>query len=261
MRHSAAILDTDDIGHGFFGRAGGVSTGIYRSLNCGLGSNDNPDAVRENRRRAVKHLCGDPHPLVTLYQVHSAEVITVTAPWEDKNGRPKGDAMVTRHRNLALGVLTADCCPVLFADPENGVIGAAHAGWRGALAGIIPATLKTMVQIGARLSNIRAAIGPTIAQESYEVGSEVRAEFITTLPANDRFFKPSKKTEHFLFDLPGFVAHSLVQAGVVLYENLGLDTYPERNDFFSYRRGTHEHAKDNSGPTDYGRQISTIILR
>ena len=261
MHHSAAILESDNIGHGFFGTAGGVSTGIYSSLNCGPGSNDNPEAVIENRRRAVKYLAGDPHPLISLNQIHSADVLTVTSAWKDKSPRPTGDAMVTRQRNLALGILTADCCPVLFADPENGVIGAAHAGWRGALVGVIPNTIKAMMQIGSRLSSIRAGIGPTIAQASYEVGPEVREAFTAAANANARFFIPAKREGFFMFDLPGYAAQSLRDAGVTLYENLGRDTYPAANGFFSYRRRTHEAAVASEDKADYGRQLSTIILR
>ena len=261
MHHNAAILETDEIAHGFFGREGGVSTGVYASLNCGPGSNDNLDAVMENRRIAIKRLCGVPNPLVTLNQVHSADVITVTSAWEDVTGRPKGDAMVTRHRNMALGILTADCCPVLFVDPVQGVIGAAHAGWRGALAGVVPNTVKAMTQIGARLSDIRAAIGPTIQQSSYEVGADVHETFTTLLHTNSRFFRASKNEGRYMFDLPSYVAASLMAAGVTLYENLGKDTYPESNGFFSYRRRTHEIANTNETTPLYGRQLSTIILR
>jgi YfiH family protein len=169
--------------------------------------------------------------------------------------------MVTRQRNIALGILTADCCPVLFADPETGIIGAAHAGWRGALAGVIPNTVKAMVQIGAKLSSIRAGIGPTIQQASYEVGAEVRDAFVSASGANSKFFIPAKRDGFWMFDLPGYAAQSLRNAGVTLYENLGRDTYPPANGFFSYRRRTHEAAKTGETAPDYGRQLSTIILR
>ncbi|HCM84086.1 MAG TPA: peptidoglycan editing factor PgeF [Alphaproteobacteria bacterium] len=258
MRHSAALLEYDNIGHGFFGRSGGVSTGIYSSLNCGPGSDDDPDAIAENRQRVIYKIASTQQPLVSLHQVHSANVVAVTAPWENDN-RPKADGMVTRTRNLALGILTADCCPVLLADNENGVIGAAHAGWRGALAGILPATIKAMIQIGANMANIRAAIGPTIQQESYEVGKDVQQAFMTADPQNGKFFRPAVRAEHFMFDLPGYTAHSLQQAGIHLYENLGMDTYPAENEFFSYRRRTHETHGTAQG--NYGRQISAIILR
>jgi YfiH family protein len=258
MHHNAALISYDDIGHGFFGRSGGVSTGIYDSLNCGPGSNDDPDAVRENRARAVRVIAANDVPLVTLYQVHSADVVTVSVPWPDANGRPRADAMVTRNTNLALGILNADCCPILFADPEYGVIGAAHAGWRGALAGVVPNTLRAMQNIGARIGSIRAAIGPTIQQASFEVGPEVMAAFTSADKMNAKFFIPSTQAEKFMFDLPGFVARQLHQSGVMIYENLGLDTYPAANDFFSYRRATHEAG---GTPADYGRQLSAIVLR
>jgi len=308
MRHHAAIMETDDIAHGFYGRSGGVSTGIFTSLNCGPGSDDAPDAIYENRARVVKNLSGAEHPLITLHQVHSPDVVTVTAPWEDRNGRPRADAMVTRLRNIALGILTADCCPILLADHDTGVIGAVHAGWRGALAGVIPNTIKAMRDIGAKVANIRAAIGPTIQQSSYEVGADVRDAFTNANSANTKFFIPSpchprggeaepgdprsrntnvsssganglpnhgspgsaatasaprmtSEGSKYLFDLPGFAAHQLMQSNVQIYENLGMDTYPAANDFFSYRRGTHENDNAPIGGGNYGRQISAIILR
>lgn len=258
MRHNAALIEQDNIGHGFFGRAGGVSTGIFASLNCGPGSNDNPDAVAENRMRAVHGIGAENAPLVTLHQIHSADVITVTSPWEN-SARPSADGMVTRARHVAIGILTADCCPVLFADHENGVIGAAHAGWRGALAGVVQSTLHAMQNIGADMRNIRAAIGPTIQQTSYEVGAEVRDAFAAVESSNVRLFIPAARAGFFQFDLPGYVADMLMQSGVPLYENLGLDTYPAANDFFSYRRRTHE--TNGQGTADYGRQVSVICLR
>jgi len=258
MFHSAALLSQDDIGHGFFGRAGGVSTGLYASLNCGPGSNDNPEAIRENRARAVQAVTREKTPLVTLAQIHSADVITVTAPWQDSDGRPSADAMVTRQRNIALGILAADCCPVLLADAASGVVGAAHAGWRGALAGVVQNTVEAMRHLGARLANIRAAIGPTIQQTSYEVGPEVREAFTARAGHHAKFFMPAVRAGFFMFDLPGFVAETILESGVQIYENLGMDTYPPANDFFSYRRRTHETAE---GPADYGRQISIICLR
>lgn len=258
MRHSAALLEYDNIGHGFFGRAGGVSSGIYSTLNCGPGSDDDPDAVAENRKRVMYKIAGAEKPLVSLQQVHSPDVVTVSSVWAN-NERPKADGMVTRQRNLALGILTADCCPVLFADNENGVIGAAHAGWRGAIAGVLPNTIRAMQQIGANLGNIRAAIGPTIQQESYEVGADVYQAFTAADQSNDRFFKPSTRRDFWMLDLPGYAARQLQQAGVQLYENLGMDTYPTHHDFFSYRRRTHE--THGAQQANYGRQISAIILR
>jgi YfiH family protein len=259
MQHAAALLDYDDIGHGFFGRAGGVSEGIFSSLNCGLGSDDHRDAVMENRGRAVRRIAANDVPLITLYQIHSPDVITITADHIRADEPIKADAMVTRQKNIALGILTADCCPVLLVDNQNGVIGAAHAGWRGALAGVIPNTIKAMQQIGANINEIRAAIGPTIAQESYEVGNEVMAAFTSADALNAKFFIPAKRADHFMFDLPGYAARALKLSGIQLYENLGMDTYPDKNDFFSYRRRTHETFA--SGQADYGRQLSAIVLR
>ncbi len=261
MRHHAAIMETDDIAHGFYGRSGGVSTGIFTSLNCGPGSDDDTDAVYENRARVVTNLTGVQHPLVTLHQIHSPDVVTVTAPWQDRNGRPRADAMVTRLRNIALGILTADCCPILLADHDNGVIGAVHAGWRGALAGVIPNTIKAMRNISAHVGNIRAAIGPTIQQSSYEVGADVRDAFTAVNSSHAKYFAPSARAGHYMFDLPAYAAHSLMQSGVQLFENLGLDTYAEKNDFFSFRRATHENDNTPPGGGAYGRQISAIILR
>lgn len=258
MRHSAALLEYDNIGHGFFGRAGGVSTGIYSTLNCGPGSDDDPEAVNENRKRVVYKIANSEKPVLSLHQIHSPDVITVSSAWTHDN-RPKADAMVTRQKNIALGILTADCCPILFADNENGVIGAAHAGWRGALAGVVPNTISAMQKIGAHLGDIRAAIGPTIQQESYEVGAEVYQAFMQADSVNERFFKPSTRKDFWMFNLPGFITRQLQQAGIQIYENLGMDTYPAENDFFSYRRRTHE--THGSHGAEYGRQLSAIILR
>jgi len=264
MRHHAALLETDDIGHGFFGRAGGVSTGIFSSLNCGPGSNDDPEAIAENQKRVLTKLHAEHNPLVTLHQIHSADVITVTAPLKyDHNDRPRADAMVTRNRNIALGILTADCCPILLADHDTGVIGAIHAGWRGAMAGVIPNTIKAMRDIGSKVQHIRAAIGPTIGQTSYEVGAEVYNAFTTVNSSHTKFFQAAAKLDHFMFNLPGFVAENLMASGVQLFENLGIDTYPAANDFFSYRRRTHENdaSYTSLGGGNYGRQISVITLR
>jgi len=261
MRHHAALLETDDIGHGFFGRAGGVSTGIFSSLNCGPGSDDDPDAVMENQERVLKKLHAEYNPLVTLHQIHSADVITVTTPWQNQNGRPQADAMVTRNRNIALGILTADCCPILLADHDTGVIGAVHAGWRGALAGVIPNAIKAMRDIGSKVQHIRAAIGPTIGQASYEIGAEVHSAFTAVNSSHTKFFQTGAQPNRFMFDLPGFVADSLMASGVQLFENLGVDTYPVANDFFSYRRRTHENDNGAIGGGNYGRQISVIKLR
>ena len=265
-RLQSAQLKADGIAHGFFGRDGGVSTGIYESLNCGPGSKDVPDAVAENRRRVAAALMpnsasgGEPPQLVSLNQVHSATVLTLPA-WEAprregaaRDGRPEGDAMVTATPGLALGILTADCAPVLLADISAGVIGAAHAGWKGALGGVLEATLDAMEKLGALRDRIQAAIGPCITQAHYEVGWDFRDRFLELGLRQRRFFVPSEKEGHYCFDLPGYVAHRLTTAGAGSVEPLGICTYPPENGYFSFRRATH------AGEPDYGRQISTIVL-
>ena len=238
------------IKHGFFGRRGGVSAGIYDSLNCGPGSNDAPDSVRENRDRVARALGAD--HLLSLYQIHGPEVITVTAPWENGAGRPRCDAMVTDRPGLALGTLAADCGPILFADSEAGVIAAAHAGWKGAISGVADATLKAMEKLGARRERIRAALGPTIAQVSYEVGAEFPAPFRAERADNERFFAPGRPGKH-QFDLPGYILARLERLGVKA-EWIGHDTCPTANAYFSYRRTTL------NGGGDYGRNVSAIVL-
>ena len=240
----------ENVAHGFFGRTGGVSQELYASLNCGAGSKDTPDAVRENRARIVAALARGAN-LVTLNQVHSAEAITVTAPFEKP---PQADAMVTATPGILLGILTADCAPVLFADREAGVIGAAHAGWKGALGGVTDATVLAMEKLGAQRSRIRAAIGPCIACDNYEVGPEFAAHFTTADPANTAFFMPAERPGHSLFDLDRYVAHRLQGAGIAAPERLGACTYARESDFFSFRRATHR------GEPDYGRQITAIAL-
>jgi YfiH family protein len=248
----AANLSTPQIAHGFFGRRGGVSGGIYASLNCGPGSKDSADAVMENRRRAKEALSSDAR-LVTLYQIHSAQAVTVEEPWDIPNN-PKADAMVTNRSGIALGILTADCAPILLCDPEAHVIGAAHAGWNGAISGVTDSVLAAMVRLGAKPERIRAAIGPCIGQGAYEVGSEFEARFRSADPANARFFVPSARADHWQFDLPAYVTRRLNQAGIASVENLGVCTYAGEGAFFSYRRTTHRNE------ADYGRQISAILL-
>lgn len=237
--------------HGFLTRRGGVSSGLFASLNVGLGSSDDRAAVQENRRRAVEAVAPGA-ALVTLHQVHSATVIPVTAAFPD-DARPHADAMVTATPGIALGILTADCAPLLFADAEAGVIGAAHSGWKGALADIGPATVAAMEQLGARRDRIVAAIGPTIAQRSYEVDLAFMARFCATDPAHEAFFIPGKPG-HAQFDLEGFIAARLAAAGVRTVVAMGLDTYPDEARFFSFRRTTHR------AEPDYGRQLSLIAL-
>ena len=235
--------------HGFFGREGGVSVGVYESLNCGPGSRDDAAAVAENRARAVAALAPGAR-LVSLAQIHSAHVHAIGPDW-DFASRPEGDGMVTTIPGVMLGILTADCAPILLADAEAGVIGAAHAGWKGAVAGILENTVAAMERLGARAGRIVAAIGPTISQANYEVGADMRAKF----PDKDAgFFVPSDRPGHFRFDLPGYTAQRLRQAGVAAAGTLGLCTYPPENGFFSFRRTTH------LGEADYGREISAIVL-
>lgn len=237
--------------HGFCGRVGGVSQGLYASLNVGLGSSDDGSAVAENRRRAVAAVAPGA-ALVTLNQVHSATVVAVDAPFADA-ARPAADAMVTATPGLALGILTADCAPILLADREAGVIGAAHSGWKGALADIGPATVAAMVALGARREAIVAAIGPTIARTSYEVDDGFVARFCAADPDHMRFFTPGRPG-HARFDLEGFIAARLAAAGLRTVVALGVDTYADPDAWFSYRRATH------AGEPDYGRQLSLIAL-
>ena len=237
--------------HGFLGRQGGVSAGIYASLNCGLGSDDDAAAVRENRARALAAVAADA-ALVTLHQVHSPTVVAVTHAFADA-ARPRADAMVTATPALALAILAADCAPVLFADVGAGVIGAAHAGWRPALHGVLSATVEAMVALGARRENIAAAVGPTIGRRSYEVDAGFRARFLADDADHDDFFTDGRIGHH-QFDLEGFIVRRLADAGLTTIAALGLDTYAEPARWFSYRRTTH------AGEPDYGRQISMIAL-
>lgn len=247
-----ALTDLPAVRHGFFTRRGGVSAGLYATLNCGPGSRDDPEAVRTNRAHTMKSLGLGPEALVTVHQVHSPTCVVVEGPWS--GGAPQADAMATRTAGLALGILTADCAPVLFADPEAGVVGAAHAGWKGARSGVLEATVATMVGLGARREAIRAAVGPCIHQPSYEVGPEFHAALTGDDPAHDRFFRPSQRPDHHLFDLPGYVAMRIESAGIRQIDVLPRDTRKETETFFSYRRATLE------GQADYGRQLSVIAL-
>lgn len=241
----------DGVAHGFLGRRGGVSTGVVAGLNTGLGSGDDPAAIAENRARVVDAvlpgaaLCG-------LYQVHSASVVRVLTAFPDGE-RPQGDAMVTERPNILLGILTADCAPVLLADREAGVVGAAHAGWKGALAGVTDATIAQMEKLGARADRIAAAVGPCIARASYEVDMGFVERFSSADPENERFFAENRPG-HARFDLEAYVVHRLAAAGVRRIEALGQDTYAQEDRFFSFRRATHR------GEADYGRQLSVIGL-
>ncbi|MGX5735093.1 peptidoglycan editing factor PgeF [Bosea thiooxidans] len=240
------------IRHAFFTRAGGASGGIYASLNGGLGSNDDPAAIAENRARMAQHLKVEPTHLVSLYQVHSPDVEVVTGPWPGE--RPKADAMVTTSQNVALGVSTADCGPILFADGEARVIGAAHAGWKGAFSGIVGATVTAMEKLGARRERILAVLGPTISAKAYEVGPEFIERFKAENRTYSRFFTPSERPARAMFDLPAFIALKAQEAGIGRFVDLALCTYGDEQRFFSYRRTTHR------GEPDYGRLISAIAL-
>ena len=239
------------IAHGFFTRHGGVSQGGYASLNCGLGSKDDPDAVRENRARVAAFLPA--RSLITAHQIHSATAVIVERPWS-VDERPRADAMVTAARGLALGVLSADCAPVLFADGQAGVVGAAHAGWRGVKNGVLEATLAAMETLGAGRQHIQAAVGPCIGQSAYEVGWDFEQEFLGQDAENARFFVRQAPAARPHFDLAGYAAHRLARAGVGNVTSLVPCTYARTDDFFSYRRS--QACKQ----TDYGRQISAIVL-
>lgn len=240
------------IAHGYFGRRGGVSTGVFASLNCGYGSDDDADRVRENRTRVATWLGTDEARLLTVYQVHSADAVCVTKPWA-RGDAPKADGMATSARGIALGVLAADCAPVLFADSDAGVVGSAHAGWKGALSGIVEAVVAAMEALGARRARIRAAIGPCISQVSYEVGSEFRALFLESAATNDRFFVPGVRGGHWQFDLPAYVVFRGRAAGIQI-DSLGVCTYVDEKGYFSFRRTTHR------AETHYGRNLSAIML-
>ena len=237
--------------HAFFTREGGVSEGLYRSLNGGIGSSDERERVRENRRRMAARLDLPEEALLSLYQVHSPDVVVVEAPWSE---RPRADAMVTRVPGLALAISTADCGPVLFADAEAGVIGACHAGWKGAVGGVVEATVAAMERLGAQAGRIVAVLGPTIRQEAYEVGPELVERFVAADAGNARFFRPSGRDGHALFDLPGYIGTRAAAAGVGAFADLRLCTYADEGRFYSYRRATHR------AEPDYVRLISAIAL-
>lgn len=234
--------------HGFLGRRGGVSTGTIAGLNVGHGAEDDAEAVAENRRRAVEAVLPGAR-LATVYQVHSPTVVEVHEPWPHEE-RPRADAMVTTKRGLLLGILTADCAPVLFADHSAGVVGAAHAGWRGAHGGVIENTIAAMERLGAHRGRIEAVIGPVIDEDNYEVDAAFRENFG---PDDERFFSPGR-VGRWQFSLEAFICQRLRNAGIILWEPLGLDTYADEARFFSYRRATHR------GEPNYGRQISLIGL-
>jgi polyphenol oxidase len=238
--------------HAFFSRDGGVSDGIYASLNGGIGSNDDPAKVAENRRRMAKHMGVAPEHLLTVFQIHSPDVAVASAPW-DRSARPRADAIVTRIEGLAIGVTAADCGPILFVDPTARVIGAAHAGWKGALTGIVESTVEAMEGLGAERANIVAAIGPLIRQHSYEVGNEFVERFLQCDAENALFFLPAARAGHATFDLAGFIRKRLENAGVLVVDDIGVDTYSDAR-CFSYRRSVHRKEPD------YGRHVHAIVL-
>jgi polyphenol oxidase len=251
--HAHTLTKLPGIRHAFFTRAGGVSGGIYASLNAGVGSSDDPGHVAENRARMAVAMGVPADRLLTCYQIHSPDVAVAVEPWTAE-GRPRADAIVTTAPGLAIGVSTADCGPVLFADPQARVIGAAHAGWRGALGGVTDRTIAAMEKLGAARERIVAALGPMIRQNNYETGADLRDRFIAADPANARFFRSSLREGRFMFDLAGYVAARLAAAGVGTIEDVDACTYADAEKFFSYRRMTHR------GEADYGRHVNSIVL-
>jgi len=243
----------DGIRHAFFTREGGVSSGVYEGLNGGTGSNDKPEHITENRARMAAAVGVTPENFLTAYQIHSPDVVVAEKPWPQSD-RPRADAIVTKVPGLAIGISTADCGPVLFADPQARVLGAAHAGWRGAFGGVIEATLAAMEKLGADRDRVVAAAGPMISQPNYEVGQELVDRFVAADPANARFFAPATRAGHAMFDLPGYVVARLKASGVRHVENLAVCTYGNPAQFYSYRRSTHR------AEPDYGRHINAIAL-
>ena len=253
MLQARSLGKLTGIRHGFFDRTGGVSQGHYATLNGGVGSNDAPDNVAETRSRMAAALGVSAERFLTPYQIHSPDVVTIDAPWT-ADARPRADALVTRTPALAIGVSTADCGPLLFADAPARVIGAAHAGWRGAFTGVIEATVSAMEKLGADRGRISAALGPTISQANYQVGPEFIERFLVADTENARFFVACEREGHAMFDLNGYIAARIAQAGIADFEDVGLCTYAEPALFYSYRRSTHQ-----SEP-DYGRHINAIAL-
>ena len=249
--HSSLLAAVPGLRHAFFTREGGVSKGIYASLNAGVGSSDSVADVTENRRRMAEAMGVAPTHFLSVHQTHSPNVVVATAPWDGE--RPLADAIVTRTEGLAIGASAADCGPILLVDPGARVIGAAHAGWKGALTGILESTIDAMVKLGAERNGVIAAIGPLIRQQSYEVGGEFVERFIEADAGNALFFIPSARAGHAMFDLAGFIRRRLENAGVLMIDDLGIDTYADEN-FFSYRRSTHRKEPD------YGRHVHAIAL-
>ena len=252
MIASSLLSAIPGIRHAFFTRDGGVSDGVYAGLNGGLGSNDDPARVAENRRRMAEHLGVAPTHLINAHQTHSPDVLVATAPWNGA-ARPKADAIVTQSEGLAIGVTTADCGPILFVDPNARVIGAAHAGWKGALTGVLESTIDAMEKLGGDRTRMVAAIGPLIRQPSYEVGMEFVERFINADAENALFFLPGERDGHAMFDLAGYIRMRLEDAGVLMIDDLGVDSYSDER-FYSYRRSVHRKEPD------YGRHVHAIVL-
>lgn len=252
MLASSLLSAIPGLRHAFFTRDGGVSDGIYAGLNGGLGSSDDPAHVAENRRRMAEQMGVAPAHLIGVHQIHSPDALVATGPWPGA-ARPKADAIVTRNEGLAISVTTADCGPILFVDPKARVIGAAHAGWKGALTGVLESTIDAMEKLGADRNGIVAAIGPLIRQPSYEVGSEFVERFINADAENALFFLPGERNGHSMFDLAGFIRMRLENAGILMIDDLGVDTYSDER-FFSYRRSVHRKEPD------YGRHVHAIAL-
>lgn len=250
---NASNLDLPGIRHAFFTREGGVSEGVYGSLNGGVGSKDEPARVAQNRARMAARIGVAPERLLVPFQIHSADALTVSEPWAPDD-RPRCDGLVTREAALALGVTGADCGMLLFADAKAGVIGACHAGWKGAFTGMIEATVAAMAAQGARRADIHIALGPAIGPQSYEVGPEFSARFIAEDAGHARFFAPSPRDGHSMFDLQGFIAMRVERLDVASFEALGVDTYADETRCFSYRRSVHRQEPD------YGRLVSAIAL-
>jgi polyphenol oxidase len=238
--------------HAFFTREGGVSGGLYDSLNGGIGSNDDPAHVAENRRRMAEEMAVTPAHFLSVHQIHSPDAVVATGPWQGPS-RPRADAIVTRTEGLSIGATAADCGPILLVDPKARVIGAAHAGWKGALTGIVESTVEAMEKLGAERGGIVAAIGPLIRQHSYEVGSEFVERFVEADAENAPFFLPAQREGHAMFDLAGYIRMRLENAGVLMIDDIGVDTYSDER-FYSYRRSVHRQEPD------YGRHVHSIAL-
>jgi YfiH family protein len=251
---TTALDDIKWVSHGFFTRRGGASGGIYESLNCAYGSDDDPGAVAANREKVAESLGLAPENIVSVYQVHSNKVVTVNAPWPREKA-PQADALITDKRGIGLGILTADCAPILFASKNQKVVAAAHAGWKGALSGVAEETVRNFSHFGVAPSDVIAAIGPCIGPESYEVKDEFKKPFMEQDAANAEFFRPGARAGHLVFDLPGYIVERLTKMGVGRVIDTRQDTLPNESAYFSYRRTTQR------GEKDYGRQMSVIAIR